>query len=122
MSEIKHYEIGASSQSKFSKTRFTAFSLNIVLLGTLTFYLVTGYYESSIDHDQHTVYFVKKSFTLRRSFVNPFANEGDVPPVRELSPEVRAQLTDYCKYAYGVTHDDARSLETCSARIVREVQ
>jgi hypothetical protein len=104
------------------KRRLALVSLATVTLITLAFYTTTGYYESSIDHDQHTVYFVKKRFTFRRSFVNPFANEGDVPPVSDLPKNVRAQLADYCKYAYGITRDDPQSLETCSARVVREVE
>ena len=85
-------------------------------------YLQTGYYESSIDHDEHRVYFIKKIPTFRRGFVNPFANEGDAPKVDALEPDIRKSLSDYCKYAYGVTRSDTDSLEGCRARIIREVQ
>jgi hypothetical protein len=99
----------------------------VVLLATgvllwLAFDLYVGYYNSFIDHDEHGVYFIKKIPAFRREFVNPFANEGDAPTVDELPPNIRRELSDYCKYAYGITYGDSRSLEVCRSQILRDVQ
>lgn len=100
---------------------------SVILIGsaalvTLIFYQRLGYYYSSIDHDEHVVFFLKKGATFQRKFVNPYANEGDPLPVRELSPDVRDQLIAYCKFAYGITRGDVESLERCRAQIIRELQ
>lgn len=91
------------------------------LLGLL-FNLYVGYYNSYIDHDENRVYFFKKTPTFRREFINPFANEGDAPTVDDLPSDVRSKLSDYCRYAYGITHGDSKSLEGCRVQILREVQ
>lgn len=91
------------------------------LLG-FVFDLYVGYYNSYIDHDGHRVYFLKETPTLRSEFINPFANEGDAPAVDDLSSDVRSELSDYCRYAYGITHGDSKSLEGCRVRILRDVQ
>ncbi|SIT37736.1 conserved exported hypothetical protein [Paraburkholderia ribeironis] len=103
------------------KKMFSAILIISAVL-TLIFNLYVGYYYSYIDHDEHEIYFLKKFPTLRREFVNPFANEGDAPPVNELSTNVRRELSDFCKYAYGVPFNDSKSLEGCRAQILREIQ
>lgn len=88
----------------------------------LVFYLYVGYYNSYIDHDEHKVYFLKKTPAFRREFINPFANEGDAPVVDDLPSDVRSELSDYCKFAYGITRGDSISLEGCRVQILRDVQ
>ncbi|VXC63295.1 conserved hypothetical protein [Burkholderia sp. 8Y] len=104
------------------KRRVAAVLLGAAALLSVWFYLGVGYYHSSIDHEEHAVYFIKKGLTHKREFINPFANEGDPLPITELSPEVRSDLLVYCKYAYGIDHHDDRSLEDCRARSIRDVQ
>ncbi|MDR5853349.1 hypothetical protein P9239_17360 [Caballeronia sp. LZ062] len=96
--------------------------LGVAALLSLWFYLGVGYYYSSIDHEEHAVYFIKKGLTRERAFINPFANEGDPSPVNRLSPQVRSDLAVLCKYAYGIEHYDNRSLEDCRTRIIEDVQ
>jgi hypothetical protein len=91
------------------------------LLG-IVFDLYVGYYNSYIDHDEHRVYFIKKTPALRGEFINPFANEGDASAVDDLPSDVRQELSDYCKYAYGIIHGDSKSLEGCRVQILRDVQ
>jgi hypothetical protein len=91
------------------------------LLG-IVFDLYVGYYNSYIDHDEHRVYFIKKTPALREEFINPFANEGDASAVDDLPSDVRQELSDYCKYAYGIIHGDSKSLEGCRVQILRDVQ
>lgn len=95
--------------------------LVIGLLLGLVFDLYVGYYNSYIDHDQHRVYFFKKSPVFRREFINPYANEGDAPAIDDLPSDVRKELSDYCKYAYGIVHGDSKSLEGCRRQILRDV-
>jgi hypothetical protein len=102
--------------------RGVAFSLMIVVLLILGFCLSVGYYHSYIDHEDNVIYFLKKRPTLRREFINPFANEGNPLPLNELTPDVRKALSDYCKYAYGKLIDDEKSLKDCRERMIREVQ
>ncbi|RZF27373.1 hypothetical protein EVC45_22575 [Paraburkholderia sp. UYCP14C] len=98
-------------------------AISITIAVSLSLWVMyIGYFESYIDHDQHQVYFVKKFPTFQREFVNPFANEGDDKQIDELSPYIRRSFADYCKYAYGITHSDTKSLEHCKAQILREVQ
>lgn len=87
----------------------------IAALFALIFQLGIGYY-SYIDHEKHTIFFVKKGLTFKREFVNPFANEGDAMPVGNLLPSVREELADFCRYKYGTAKSDKGSLETCRAR------
>jgi len=99
----------------------------VLLLATggllwIAFDLSVGYYDSYIDHDEHRVYFFKKIMTFRREFINPFANEGDASAVDDLPHDVRRELSDYCKYAYGIIHLDSRSLEGCRMQTLRDVQ
>jgi predicted membrane chloride channel (bestrophin family) len=105
-----------------NRKRHAAAIFLILTLLTIGFWLSIGYYHSYIDHEDSVIYFVKKRPTLRREFVNPFANEGNPLPFNELSPDIQKELSDYCKYAYGITHTDAKTLENCRERIVREVQ
>ncbi|WP_159680197.1 hypothetical protein [Caballeronia cordobensis] len=94
----------------------------MIVLSALGFWLSVGYYHSYIDHEDNLVYFLKRRLTLRREFVNPFANEGNPLPTNELSPAVRKELSDFCKYAYGMTDGDEKSLESCRKQAIREVQ
>jgi len=94
----------------------------IVALFALGFWLGIGYYHSYIDHEDNIVYFLKRRLTLRREFINPFANEGNPLSTNELSPDVQKEFSDYCKYAYGIVDTDEKSLEVCRKRTVREVQ
>jgi hypothetical protein len=96
--------------------------LMVMVFSWLLWAMYIGYFESYIDHDEHQVYFVKKFPTFQREFLNPFANEGDPRQIEELSPDIRRKLADYCKYAYGITRSDTKSLEDCKAQILREVQ
>jgi hypothetical protein len=96
--------------------------LAIAVLPGLVFDLYVGYYNSYIDHDEHAVYFIKKNPTFRRRFTNPFANEGDPAPVDALASDVREELSDYCRYAYGIDHRDSTSLEGCRSQILEDVQ
>jgi len=73
----------------------------------------TGYFRSHMDHDDRVIYFVKKSLTFRREFINPFANEGDPPAIDNMRPEIRKELIDYCHYAHGLVQADLRSLHRC---------
>lgn len=82
--------------------------------------MAVGYYKSRRDHDDEVIYFVKKFPTFRMEFENPFANEGDPPPVDDLSPEVRQALRDYCKYRFGILRSDTKSLEECKSRAIHE--
>jgi hypothetical protein len=96
--------------------------ISAALTLSLSFFIFyVGYFRSYIDHDEHIVYFIKKFPTLRREFINPFANEGDPSPIDELAPNARKDLVDYCKFAYGVTHYDQNSLADCRVRAIREV-
>lgn len=104
------------------KKSFYSIFVVIFTLGILAFNIYIGYYQSYIDHDGHEIYFLKKFPTLRREFINPFANEGDAPSVNELSLNARRELSDFCKYAYGLTFNDSKSLEACRAQILREIQ
>ena len=103
------------------KKTAAAIFIAICVLMAFIFSIYVGYYNSYIDHDEHAIYFIKKYPTLRREFVNPFANEGDAPSVNELSTNVRAELSDFCKYAYGVSLSDAKSLDACRTQILREI-
>ncbi|MGF6641554.1 hypothetical protein [Paraburkholderia sp. MM6662-R1] len=102
------------------KKVFVGVFVMIFGLGILIFNVFVGYYNSYVDHNEHEIYFLKKFPTLRREFVNPFANEGDAPSVDELSTNTRRELSDFCKYAYGLTFNDSKSLEACRAQILRE--
>ncbi|MGF6788625.1 hypothetical protein [Paraburkholderia sp. 35.1] len=102
------------------KKVFVGVFVMIFGLGILIFNVFVGYYNSYVDHNEHEIYFLKKFPTLRREFVNPFANEGDAPSVDELSTNARRELSDFCKYAYGLTFNDSKSLEACRAQILRE--
>jgi hypothetical protein len=105
-----------------SKRRVIVVLLTMGGLLGLAFDLYVGYYNSAIDHDGHAVYFLKKTPTFRREFINPFANEGDAPAVDDLPPEVRVELADYCESAYGAIRGDLKSLETCRLKILQDVQ
>ncbi|MBB5498083.1 hypothetical protein [Paraburkholderia sp. MM5384-R2] len=104
------------------KKVFVGVFVMIFASGMLIFNVFVGYYNSYVDHNEHEIYFLKKFPTLRRKFVNPFANEGDAPSVDELSTNARRELSDFCKYAYGLTFNDSKSLEACRAQILRENQ
>lgn len=98
-----------------------AITLPALIATCLAWFLYVGYFKSYIDHEEHEVYFVKKFPTFRQKFVNPFANEGDRPPVEQLSKQVQEELADYCKYRYGFTNPDNRSLEECKNKIEKEL-
>ncbi|MCG5075946.1 hypothetical protein [Paraburkholderia tagetis] len=104
------------------RKKFLVIFIFFVSLLVLVADLYIGYYYSYIDHEEHEVYFFKRFPTLRREFINPFSNEGDNPSVNELSTNVRKELFDFCKYAYGVTLNDTKSLESCRGQIIREIQ
>ena len=97
-------------------------TLTIVFLLALFFNLYVGYYNSYIDHDEHEVFFIKKAPAFRMKFINPFASESDALAVDELPSDIRKGLSDYCKYAYGITHRDSKSLEECRTQILRDIQ
>ncbi|KIG02433.1 hypothetical protein [Caballeronia concitans] len=103
------------------KRRAVALLLSVTTLLLLWLWLGVGYYYSYIDHDEHAIYFIKKGLTLRRKFINPFANEGDPLPINALAPDVRDELAVYCRYAYGVMRNDEKSLDDCRARIIHDV-
>lgn len=96
--------------------------LMTVVAVSVTYMLWTGYFISSIDHDEHKVYFIKKMPTFTRHFVNPFANEGDYLAVGEMSPDIRNEFIRYCKYAYGIDDDDKKSLDICRGRAIDDVE
>ncbi|WP_459624899.1 hypothetical protein [Burkholderia sp. 3C] len=54
-------------------------------------------------------------------FVNPFANEGDVLPVDQLSSRIRGELSEYCKYRFGIVDADTESLTRCQINIEKEL-
>jgi hypothetical protein len=96
----------------------------LVIVSTLSTanVLWIGYFNSSIGHEYHHVYFVKIMSALTREFVNPFANEGDYVQVDEMEPELRTRFLDYCKYAYGITSEDAQSLMRCREQAIHDVE
>ena len=61
-----------------------------------------GYYEQHSEHETHTLFFVKKTPTLRVKFFNIHANDGDYRRIETLSDERRQKITDYCKYRLGI--------------------
>ena len=79
-----------------------------------------GYYYSYIDHDRHSVYFLKRFLTFRREFVNPYASESDHLAVQDMPQFERSYLQDYCKYRFGVTDFSTESLEKCGAQAMKE--
>jgi hypothetical protein len=105
-----------------NRKRYVAAIFMILALFTIGFWLSIGYYHSYIDHEDNVIFFLKRRLTLRREFVNPFANEGNPLPANELSPDIQKELSEYCKYAYGIAQTDEKSIEGCRKRIVREVQ
>ncbi|CAM2165578.1 conserved hypothetical protein [Paraburkholderia sacchari] len=95
--------------------------LSVLAVFILLFILYIGHYRSYIDHDEREICFIKKFPDFRSEFINPFANESDPKSVRELSADARRELADYCKFAYGITLNDSKSLEDCREKILREI-
>ncbi len=76
----------------------------LVLAGLLTLLVVlnVGYYNEVSDGEVNTIFFIKKSPTLRMQFFNIHANDGDYRQVDKLTDELRQDIIDYCKYRLGI--------------------
>ncbi|MBB6158531.1 hypothetical protein HDC30_005789 [Pseudomonas sp. JAI115] len=70
----------------------------LALIGVLN----VGYYNEVSDGEVNTIFFIKKSPTLRMHFFNIHANDGDYRKVESLSDEYRQDIIDYCKYRLGI--------------------
>jgi hypothetical protein len=70
----------------------------IALLAALN----VGYYNEVSDGEVNTIFFVKKSPTLRMKFYNIHANDGDYRKIDRLTDELRQDIIDYCKYRLGI--------------------
>lgn len=76
----------------------------VLLAGVLALLVVLniGYYNEVSDGEVNTIFFVKKTPTLRMKFFNIHANDGDYRKVETLSDELRQDIIDYCKYRLGI--------------------
>lgn len=61
-----------------------------------------GYYNEVSDGETNTIFFIKKSPTLRMKFYNIHANDGDYRKIDRLTDELRQDIVDYCKYRLGI--------------------
>ena len=75
-----------------------------ILAGMLTLLVIlnVGYYEDHSEHETYTIFFIKKTPTLRVKFFNIHANNGDYRRIETLSDERRQKIKDYCKYRLGI--------------------
>ncbi|WP_317850316.1 hypothetical protein [Pseudomonas sp. GL-RE-19] len=75
-----------------------------ILAGVLALLAIlkVGYYEEHSEHEIYTIFFVKKTPTLRVKFFNIHANDGDYRRIETLSDERRQKIKDYCKYRLGI--------------------
>ncbi|MBX8487905.1 hypothetical protein [Pseudomonas cichorii] len=76
----------------------------LVLISFLALLVIlnTGYYNEVSEGEANTIFFIKKSPTLRMKFYNIHANDGDYRRVEKLSDELRQDIIDYCKYRWGI--------------------
>ncbi|MBX8497987.1 hypothetical protein [Pseudomonas cichorii] len=77
---------------------------HLVLISFLALLVIlnTGYYNEVSEGEANTIFFIKKSPTLRMKFYNIHANDGDYRRVEKLSDELRQDIIDYCKYRWGI--------------------
>ncbi|WP_248807349.1 hypothetical protein [Pseudomonas sp. MWU13-2100] len=92
----------------------------LVLIGLLIFLVVlnVGYYNEVSDGEVNTIFFIKKSPTLRMKFFNIHANDGEYRRVDKLSNELRQDIIDYCKYRLGIVTEvkTQADIEMCAKR------
>lgn len=76
----------------------------IVLAGVLALLVVlnVGYYNEVSDAEVNTIFFIKKTPTMKMKFFNIHANDGDYRQIDRLSDELRQDIIDYCKYRLGI--------------------
>ncbi|MEK6423412.1 MAG: hypothetical protein V4801_27810 [Burkholderia gladioli] len=94
-------------------SRSISLVVGFALVGVL--FLYTGYVKSYLDDEVQTTYFIKKYPAFKMEFFDPFANEGDDVPIEKLSLSERSEFADYCRFRFGISGDDNRSLERCKA-------
>lgn len=78
--------------------KYFLLTILLVLLAVLN----TGYYNEVSDGEINTIFFIKKSPTLRMKFYNIHANDGDYRKIDSLTDELRQDIIDYCKYRLGI--------------------
>lgn len=101
-------------------TRSKAVLLSTGILVAILYVLKVGYFYSYIDHNERSVFFVKKFLTTRREFVNPYAYEAEQIAVSEMPPQLLSEFISYCKYAYGITSGDRQSLDECRLNAIKD--
>ncbi|MCP1415889.1 hypothetical protein J3D47_000132 [Pseudomonas laurylsulfativorans] len=76
----------------------------LILAGVLALLAIlnVGYYEEHSEHETYTIFFVKKTPTLRVKFFNIHANDGDYRRIETLIDKRRQKIKDYCKYRLGI--------------------
>lgn len=93
-------------------------NLALLLVVLMSFFVLSvGYYEVSQEHGPNlTVFFLKKSPTLKVKFINLRALTWDERSL--LTEEERQWAIEYCKYRLGIETrlDHPDDIERCSAR------
>ncbi|MEJ8675380.1 hypothetical protein [Chromobacterium amazonense] len=88
-------------------------SLAVGLGVALLAWLYSGYFNSYLDEEVQTHFFLKKHPTFQVKFYDMYATEADDKPLDLLKPDEREEYFEYCHARFGIESDSNVDLDKC---------